>query len=435
MPRSPQFTVQIPSRKKEPPRLHEASTAPVPQEIPVAPPPKPAPKITGALTIAVDVSDVSIEMLVVGSEYTTCQYGRKALSPGTIVHGEIKSVGGFREALQSLLHEVVSGATDVRVVMSIPNDQIFTHHVTLPPGTKRKDRDAVVRHKLSDQLLFPIQDVYIDYLLRGEGDTSHAFCAVALKKVVDTYVGIFESIGLHMVLLDIEAAAVGRAVLPLPDNEQAAVVLLDIGSNKTELSMFEHDQLQFSVSLSVGGDHLTHVLAGAKGISEQEAEQLKCSAGLHMKEADSNLIIEALEPIVSEIPKSIEYYRQYSSTQVSHIILVGGSSLLSGLRDYIASRTGLETSIADALTHVSAHSCTDQPALMYATLIGLALRAEHEGEPGINLAQDVGEAKSPGFVKECSSTVLRFLYTPRVGIAIIFVLTLSLIFMAVRIFL
>lgn len=74
-------------------------------------------------------------------------------------------------------------------------------------------------------------------------------------------------------------------VVLMPEEKDMGVLMLDIGANHTEISVYKNSNLEFNTTLPVGGDHITSDIAITLNIDIEEAEKLK---------RQYNLAIEAM---------------------------------------------------------------------------------------------------------------------------------------------
>ena len=61
------------------------------------------------------------------------------------------------------------------------------------------------------------------------------------------------------------------------------VMLLDVGAENTDIGIFEGDIFQYTNTIPLGGNNITHDIALVLNISEEEAEKLKRQYGLALK--------------------------------------------------------------------------------------------------------------------------------------------------------
>ena len=136
--------------------------------------------------------------------------------------------------------------------------------------------------------------------------------------------------------------------------ENGAIV--DIGGGTTGIAVIEDGKVVYTADEATGGTHFTLVIAGAKDLSFEEAEDYKKDPG-HQKE-----LFPVLRPVMEKVASITA--RHLEGRSVEHITLVGGSACAQGMDRVVQQYTGIPTSIpADPL---------------FVTPIGIALQQAYE---------------------------------------------------------
>ena len=136
--------------------------------------------------------------------------------------------------------------------------------------------------------------------------------------------------------------------------ENGAIV--DIGGGTTGIAVIEDGQVVYTADEATGGTHFTLVIAGAKDLSFEEAEDYKKDPG-HQKE-----LFPVLRPVMEKVASITA--RHLEGRSVEHITLVGGSACAQGMDRVVQQYTGIPTSIpVDPL---------------FVTPIGIALQQAYE---------------------------------------------------------
>ena len=139
------------------------------------------------------------------------------------------------------------------------------------------------------------------------------------------------------------------------DEKDLGVCLVDIGGGTTDIAIYSNGAIEYTSSISLGGDQVTNDLAQALKTSTLNAEELKKSHGCVTSEFDSNDIVEV--PGVGDRPsRSVQKYTlvevmSYRYQEILNfvnekiaqsgfdaripagIVLTGGSSQSAGIED------------------------------------------------------------------------------------------------------
>jgi ethanolamine utilization protein EutJ len=128
-------------------------------------------------------------------------------------------------------------------------------------------------------------------------------------------------------LVDEPTAA--NAVLQLRDG-----VVVDVGGGTTGVAVVQNGEVVHTADQATGGTHLTLVIAGALGISFDEAEELKKDP------AEQGRLFPLVRPVMEKVATIM-----VTSTRgwpVPKVYLVGGTASFPGFADVVSEASGLD---------------------------------------------------------------------------------------------
>ena len=128
-------------------------------------------------------------------------------------------------------------------------------------------------------------------------------------------------------LVDEPSAA--NAVLGLRDG-----VVVDVGGGTTGIAVVRDGRVVHTADEATGGRHLTLVIAGALGISLEEAEQLKKDPAAQQR------LFPLIRPVMEKVASIV--VRATRGWPVPRVYLVGGTVAFPGFADVVAQATGFE---------------------------------------------------------------------------------------------
>lgn len=111
--------------------------------------------------------------------------------------------------------------------------------------------------------------------------------------------------------------------------------IVDIGGGTTGIAIMKHGKVVYVADEPTGGTHFTLVVAGAHGVSFEEAEKIKVDS------SRSKNIQALLQPVMEKVASIVN--KQIQGHQVEQIYLVGGTSCLPGIEKVIEKITGVKT--------------------------------------------------------------------------------------------
>lgn len=116
--------------------------------------------------------------------------------------------------------------------------------------------------------------------------------------------------------------------------ENGAIV--DVGGGTTGIAVVEDGQIIYTADEATGGTHFTLVVAGAKDISFEEAEDYKKDPRRQQE------LFPVLKPVMEKVASITA--RHLKGRNVNHITLVGGSACMNGMDRVVQEYTGIPVS-------------------------------------------------------------------------------------------
>ncbi len=133
--------------------------------------------------------------------------------------------------------------------------------------------------------------------------------------------------------LIVSGAGTGESVFE-EDELVNGAVLIDVGKEITEASLFIDGKILDSFNFPFGGDDLTQILQDNLKILFDEAEEMKIKYGLVEKNEITNLLLPKVELILEDIHKKLEPFLK-NKKSLPHVIVVGGVAKMDGFIEII----------------------------------------------------------------------------------------------------
>lgn len=315
-------------------------------------------------------------------------YGSVQLQDGVVEHGLVMNPEALAQSLASL-REQLGGISSVHAALPEESAYVFSMHV--PIGTRRDQILRMVEFEFEGRVPIALAESVYDFDVIGENGDEGLEISVSVfpRDVSESYAGAFVRSGLSLLSLEIEARSIGRAVSG-DDNDDPVTLLADIGRARTGFSVLKHGIPIFTSTVDIGGDAITRAVEENLKLTGADVEHFKNYEGLFAQGGKTSKGVEALVGVASSLSDEVARHYHYWDTRrndrnervspVERVLLVGGSSNLRGLPDYIASRIQAPVSYGEVWRHVCSFDDYVPPidsriALEYATAIGLALRS------------------------------------------------------------
>ena len=116
-------------------------------------------------------------------------------------------------------------------------------------------------------------------------------------------------------------------------------VIVDVGGGTTGVAIVEEGRVVYTADEATGGTHFSLVIAGATGLSFEQAEELKKDT------REQARLFPLVRPVMEKVGTIIERHLHGFSPQ--SITLVGGTALFPGMAGVIEEVTGIPTQVPD----------------------------------------------------------------------------------------
>ncbi|HEY5826044.1 MAG TPA: cell division protein FtsA [Cyclobacteriaceae bacterium] len=201
--------------------------------------------------------------------------------------------------------------------------------------------------------------------------------------------------GLEIQDLILEPLSSSLAVLS-EEEKEAGVCLIDIGGGTTDVAIFYDNIIRHTAVIPFGGNILTTDIQHGLQVMSKQAEQLKTRFGKAIAEEASpneivsipgirnrtakeisvknlaNIIQARMEEIVEMVHTEI-ISSGFENRLAGGIVITGGGSQLSNLKQLVEYMTGMDTRIGYPNEHLGKSKIEAVKSPMYATAVGLVL--------------------------------------------------------------
>jgi type IV pilus assembly protein PilM len=321
-----------------------------------------------------------------------------------------------REALEKFLsRNNLRGDT---VAISVPGQSGLARFVKLPPVEEKKIAD-IVRFEAKQQIPFNLEEVVWDYQKIGAGTVTDGFAMdteiglFAMKRdMVSKYLQHFKDVNVEVHVIQMAPLALcnyaaydllkkeNALTTPPPPTSEGAegtdgtegteekkeedgcVVILDIGTDSSNLVITDGDKIIWQRPIPLGGNHFTRALTKDLKLTFAKAEHLKRNA---TKSPDLKKILSSLKPVlndfVSEVQRSLGYFTNtHRDAQITHMMGLGNAFRLPGLQRFLEEKLGLQVRKLQKLDRLSGDAVVTSQVyteniMTFAVAYGLALQA------------------------------------------------------------
>lgn len=283
-------------------------------------------------------------------------------------------------------------------VSTLPGPEAEIRIFDVPAGDRSTLPNRVME-AAEKALPFGTEDTIVDFfpLPKAKPDEKdRVLLAAASGETIQKHLALLDRAGVVPEAIELPPWALRRTIGFCGVRPERAYGVLDVGHTSSTIIILKEDNLFLSRSIGVGSRELTDRLEGELELGRSRAEQLKWERGLslaaHAGAPDEgseggtlvadildDILLPALEPLVEEIEKSLNYYAfEAQGRQLERLVLVGAGAELRNLDLFLTERLGLSAQVLrpEASGVPSVPQATGRPVgwPVLATAAGLSLR-------------------------------------------------------------
>ncbi len=296
-----------------------------------------------------------------------------------------------------------AGCKSSAAMAALPTSNVFSAILSIPEVTDKKLRQAAVDAEVGKLTPLPLnemitQTTFLDSGKKEKWDkkaekpeepkkkdkTFRALVTGSAKTFIQKYIEIFKVAKLNLQAIDTESLALIRALI---GKDMGVIMLLDIGSKRTNIMIVEKGIPFVSRSINIGGNTVTQHLMQTMSMPEEDAERMKRDLGVTASGSSAlagglpNVLEPIMLPLVNEIRYAFQLYAGMElaeSKEVEKIIVTGGSSHLPRVPEYLAETLNMNVYRGDPWARVvypaDLSAVLEEIGPRMSVAIGLAMR-------------------------------------------------------------
>lgn len=342
-----------------------------------------------AQAVGMDIDHGAIKAVQVsssGGDYTLQHVGYRRLPPGTITEGEVAD----HDLLASEIQEFWSthGFRGKTVILGLSNQKVVVRLLDFP-HMDPEDLKSAIGFEAQVHIPMPIDEAVLDHVVLGpqeEGsDLDRILIVAAQRDMVSRFTSAVRTAGLRPIGVDVKALSLLRSTLPETLFDEGATLLLDVGSEITNLIISQEGNPTLTRFIMGGSNQFVQTIAEVAGIEEEDAERRLMDPKLRIgdyPEDESSAVDgepeseeseeDTLDParmfdirrgledsvqlMAEDVQRSVEYhYSQPGAQEVSQVFVSGEGALVSGLESYLGELLGIPAHRGNPLQKLAAN--------------------------------------------------------------------------------
>lgn len=317
-----------------------------------------------------------------GSGYSLSHFGYAPLDEKTAMSNSPEAMRKLGEVIMTAVGQ--SGIKAKNVVIGLPSSKTFTTVVELPlmPENELK---STLKYQVDQYIPMAITDAKVDWAPLGtslhDPKMQEVLIASTANKYAEERLEFIEGLGLNVIAAEPDPISMVRSLLP--DGVPDARLIIDVGDQSTDLAITYDGTPRLVRTIPVGLKSLVKAAVQNLNVQEDQARQFILKFGLAPDRLEGQVyraVEGTLDNFSTELTKSIKFFQtRYPNTQVGGILLSGFSAVIPQFGDYITTKTGVPSQVANPWQKVSVSQADQQQlgpiASEFSTVIGLAQRS------------------------------------------------------------
>ena len=278
-----------------------------------------------------------------------------------------------------------AGAVSRNAVSALPTFSVFSSVINLF-NVSPKDIPSAIRWEAKKIIPLPLEDMVLDWKIiseKGEKEKKDSVMILltgAPTSLVKKYINFFKEAKINLLSLETETFSLVRSLV---GNDKSVVMIVEMGSSTTDITIVEKSIPILSRSIDIGGLTISKAISNNLNIGLERAEQFKYDMGMSSEISGNNnaipqTIIKAINPVINEIKYLSNLFQSKNDKKIEKIILSGGSSLISDFDVYLSKILDMKIIIGDPWSRVSCpvelKPVLDEIGPGMSVAIGLAMR-------------------------------------------------------------
>lgn len=337
-------------------------------------------------TVGIDISPLSIRFIEIIKNkkgFRVGKFGSQKFSTPFVFEDEKGGLEEVRTILKKWKKEHKLNFVEV----SLPEEKGYLYKTEVPLGSDTEIRQTI-EFGLEENVPISPAEAIFDYRIISvsEEDASKVKVVVTVlpHTVVQDYVELFESCELTPISFLIEAQALSRAIISREDKNTYLIV--NIGELKTGIFIVSEGTVQFTSTLSIGGQDFNNAIMKQFKNTYEEADLFKKSGGFEKTDKNKEVfeaLISAASVFKDEIEKIYIYWKTHGDKKgvevdIHKIVLCGKDSLMKGFKEYLEENLRVSVEIGNVWKNISSFDEYIPPinahdALDFGPAIGLAI--------------------------------------------------------------
>lgn len=290
--------------------------------------------------------------------------------PMTIKDGSILDAQTLGDTIAGLLRSNNIATQKFKLVSAVAGQQVVIRPI---PMTKMKPEEVrqAIRFEAERYLPYPVADATVSGTILsddiGDGRQMEVLLVAVPNEIVEAAREVIKMAEVEPSGITLEPLALQKSLQFCLSEAQlnGTVVLVNVGASFSSINIFSAQRLKHNRTISVAGNSFTKAIGQSLNVSFDEAEKIKKEKGVIKVDGGSddvapttqkifNLVEPVLKDFVTEVQRSIDYYRSRNKDEgIDLVVLSGGTAAFKNIESYLSKEFGVDCIVANPFSNLN----------------------------------------------------------------------------------
>ncbi|MBE3592515.1 MAG: type IV pilus assembly protein PilM [Thermoanaerobacter sp.] len=288
--------------------------------------------------LGIEIGNFNTKLLV--GEKKNKFFGKRLMinTPSNVItNGKIIDINSLADVINETLKR--NNIKEKQVCFTISSSNNIIRDLELPL-MKEEEVEKALYYEI-EQYIPDTENYVIDYRylpnIAEKDKMVRVLIASSPKDIIEKYVKLAEMLKLKLEAIDIYSNSIYKACKKV-NLAEGIVSVVDIGAVVTNVTVIDNGNYIFSRSIEFGGNKITQIIANSFNIDFQAAEEYKRAKKFigeeNYKDIEDTILLSFSE-VFQQLSRIFDFYYATYHKNIQKIIMLGGTSKLLGLREYV----------------------------------------------------------------------------------------------------
>lgn len=251
-----------------------------------------------------------------------------------------------KEIIIQYIHKKI---TELKIIFQIPNDLITTRYLEIP-GTSKRKAEQIIPFQLDEILPYSLSNAHFSSRLSKKPNSFSVLSNITQFNLFKEFFNLYETSDAAPSVLTSEISIMQSYVDHVRINDSCCI--LDLGHKTTKAYFIHERQIVSNHTSFVAGETINEVISKTYQIKNEEAISYKHKNSFLLTDDQLNEVSEEQKdfallmkqifiPLILDIRRWEIGHRVKFGQSIDKIIIMGGTSQINGLSNFLYFHTGL----------------------------------------------------------------------------------------------